>query len=169
MLPVEIPLTKCENSGSDYWIFFGPNAEKFLGHRRKLIANHKQLKVGWCWPVFFVWYVWYFYRKMYKIGFCLVLLPIVFTLLLPELSYEVSAIERVLFLGISFVFVVFAESMYIHHATKKINVAKQEGRSDAERTELIRNAGGVSLPAGILAGVVYCGQFLLLLFGNPTA
>jgi hypothetical protein len=144
----------------DYTVFFGPNAEKFLGHWRKLVAKNKQQAAGWCWPAFFVSYVWYFYRKMYGFGFVLFLVPIAVVLLLPKFSPSLLVIH--LF------FAVYAKSWYIGHAGLKILKAKTQGQNDEERADLIGKAGGVSLPLGILSGVVLVGQTLLFLLSLLT-
>ena len=140
---------------NDLTTFFGPRAEIFL-------AAHEKQKKGrgvwrtntWCWPAFFGGFVWFFYRKMYGIGAAMLVLPIIIGVLYPKAG------------GASFAYIGSqGKGFYVWTAQRRIKKADKLGLVGAEREEYLRRAGGVSLTAGILAGVVYASLLALLILG----
>jgi hypothetical protein len=99
----------------------------------------------WSWPAFFGSFTWFFYRKMYTYGAMLVLLPI-------AMSYLVGSAGG----GATWAFfAVGGKKWYVYSALNRMSKADKLGLAGAERSDYLRRAGGVSLPAGIFAGLVY--------------
>jgi hypothetical protein len=108
---------------------------------------------SWSWAVFFGGFVWFFYRKMYMWGAFLILVPVVLAVLYPSLSsYSFAS------------FAVFSKHLYISTAIGRILKADELGLTGAERSDYLQRAGGVSLTAGIITGVlaIACTIFAIL-------
>jgi hypothetical protein len=98
----------------------------------------------WCWPVFFGSFTWFFYRKMYAYGAMLIFLPLVFGYLFGSVGGSTSLL-----------FAVWAKGWYVKYALERITKADKLGLTGTERTDYLQRAGGVSLTAGIFAGLIY--------------
>jgi hypothetical protein len=109
----------------------------------------------WSWPGFLFGFVWFFYRKMYLVGAITILLPIIIGLLFPS----VGTAGTLAAIGAS------AKAYYVQSALSRIIKADTLGLTGADRTDYLRRAGGVSLVAGVFAGVLYVALFALAIFG----
>ena len=139
---------------ADLATFFGPNADVYLATYDKMRAAQPNRRTGvrtWNWPVFLGSFTWFFYRKMYAYGAMVILLPLVF-------SYLFGGVGG----GMFVIFAIGAKNWYVVHALGRICKADELGLTGTERTDYLQRAGGVSLPAGIFAGLIY-GLGLLLL------
>jgi hypothetical protein len=137
----------------DLRTFFGPNAGTFLDTYEKMrrgTGPRRTWPRTWSWPVFLGSFVWFFYRKMYAYGTMLIFLPLLFSYLFGSAG------------GATWIlFAMGAKGFYVNSAVGRIIKADQLGLIGAERADYLERAGGVSLPAGILAGLIYA--FLLAL------
>jgi hypothetical protein len=133
-----------ERIAADLKIFFGPRAEIFLNTYDKMVAHQKTNVFTWSWPGFLLAFVWFFYRRLYIWGAALILVPIVLAVLFPSLTGGGMA-----YIGI------IAKSIYVQAGLSRIRKADTLGLQGAEREDYLRRAGGVSLTAGILAGILY--------------
>jgi hypothetical protein len=140
-----------ERVRSELATFFGPRPDAYLKVYEKIrfrTDGRKIFPMTWSWPVFVGGFTWFFYRKMYGAGAALIVVPIVIVLLFGSAGSASLAY-----------FAVSAKSMYVYSALGRILKADSLGLSGAERSDYLRRAGGVSLVAGVLAGVLYVAMF----------
>ena len=144
----------------DLTSFFGLRAEIYLKVYDKMCAGSAQNKIfpaTWSWPVFFGSFVWFFYRKMYAVGAIFIVLPIAFAFVLGSAAGS----------GIMIAFAVIAKALYVQSALGRVQKANSLGLSGAERTDYFRRAGGVSVTAGVFAGLLFAamlGMFAVSLY-----
>jgi hypothetical protein len=137
--------------------FFGPRAETFLDiyeTMRSGTGGRRARPVTWSWPVFLGSFTWFFYRKMYAYGAMIVILPIV-------LGYLFGSAGSAL----PFVFAMWAKGWYVTYGLNRIVKADRLGLTGPARTDYLQRAGGVSLTAGIFAGLIYAALLALVIFG----
>lgn len=136
-----------EGVRADLAAFFGPKADRFLAKYERMFRTKKLFRrSSWNWPVFFLNYTWFFYRKMYLAGAVIVGLPLAFSLLLPD--------DRG-FSGAALVFALLADNSYVSHALKQVIKARALGLQGAERAAYLQKRGGVSKLAGGIALTVW--------------
>jgi hypothetical protein len=136
-----------ERIHTDLSTFFGPRPDPFLHTYEKMRSAAGARRVTprtWCWPVFFGSFTWFFYRKMYAYGAMLIFLPLVFGYLFGSVGGSTSLL-----------FAVWAKGWYVKYALERITKADKLGLTGTERTDYLQRAGGVSLTAGIFAGLIY--------------
>jgi len=136
--------------------FFGPNANSFLDlyERMRALPANKRSGIRTWGPVFLGSFTWFFYRKMYVYGAIVIFMPLV-------LSYLFGSVSGVL----AFIYAISAKVWYVNYALGRIAKADQLELSGAERTDYLQRAGGVSLPAGIFAGLIYGFAVAVLIIG----
>jgi len=130
---------------ADLATFFGPQSDKYLSVYDRLNAKPGSLSFNW--PAFGLSFVWFFYRKLYLIGAAFVIVPLIMGYVLPfgaEISGGICAW--------------FANRAYFAEAKRHIKEANELGLTGEERSDYLRRAGGVSLPAAIGAGLLYAGM-----------
>jgi hypothetical protein len=120
---------------------------------RSATGTRRATPRAWSWPVFFGSFTWFFYRKMYLYGAMLIFLPIIFAYLFGSAGGSVPII-----------FAVWAKGWYVRAGLERIIKADRLGLTDAERSDYLQRAGGVSVPAGIFAGFVYACLLALVIF-----
>lgn len=76
-------------SAKEISAYVGNNSFYFLKRFRLLLGT--QINISWNWPAFFFKFIYFFYRKMYKIGALLLVLSIMLTA--PSLMYSVELIK----------------------------------------------------------------------------
>lgn len=136
-----------EQVRADLAAFFGPKADRFLAKYERMFRTKKPFRrISWNWPVFFLNFVWFFYRKMYLYGSIFLALPLVLGLLLPDGPGGA---------GLALVFALCADHWYVTHALKQVAKADALGLQGAGRTAYLQERGGVSRLAGGIALVVY--------------
>jgi hypothetical protein len=136
-----------ERVRADLSEFFGPRAEIYLAVYDKMRegpAAKRMVTRSWSWPVFFGAFTWFFYRKMYAYGALLIIAPLILGYLFGGTS---SAIGILL--------AMWAKGWYVNSALSRISKADKLGLTGTERAEYLQRAGGVSLTAGIFAGLIY--------------
>jgi hypothetical protein len=129
----------------DLRTFFGPRADKYLAIYEKMRIGNKSYTPGWNWVVFFTAFPWFFYRKMYIFGSLLIFLPALAGYLfgLTGNAGLVGALS------------VSANSQYVQSAMKRLQKADELGLIGERRQEYLRRAGGVSIVAGTLTGILF--------------
>jgi hypothetical protein len=141
---------------ADLSLFFGPRAETFLHTYEKMRSDtraRRSLPTTWCWPVFIGSFTWFFYRKMYVLGALLIFLPLIFAYLFGSAGGSTWLL-----------FAMWAKGLYVNSALERISKADQLGLTGAERSNYLQRAGGVSVPAGIFAGLIYVCLLALVIF-----
>ncbi len=147
-----------ERVRADLAEFFGPNGEAYLETYEKMRASTRRRHsvLSWSWPVFFVSFAWFFYRKQYVLGALVVLLPIV-------LGYLIGGGGS----GGAFAAIaMIAKPSYVRAALDRLAKADELRLVGEERAEYLRRAGGVSSIAGGVAGIALAG--LLVLAAAPS-
>jgi hypothetical protein len=140
---------------ADLTTFFGPRAEVFLDTYEKMRSGtgaRRTAPKSWSWPVFLGSFTWFFYRKMYAYGAMIVILPII-------LGYLFGSAGSAL----PILFAIWAKGWYVSYALNRIIKADGLGLTGAERSDYLQRAGGVSLPAGIFAGLLYAALLALVI------
>jgi hypothetical protein len=140
---------------ADLTTFFGPRAEVFLDTYEKMRSGtgaRRTAPKSWSWPVFLGSFTWFFYRKMYAYGAMIIILPII-------LGYLFGSAGSAL----PILFAVWAKGWYVTYALNRIIKADTLGLTGAERSDYLQRAGGVSLPAGIFAGLLYAALLALVI------
>lgn len=143
----------------DLLTVFGPRAEKFLAVYDKMRAGsgfRRESPVSWCWPAFFLPFVWFFYRKMYVVGALFVVLPFILDKIVGTGTSNV---------GLAITSGIYAKAWYVQSALGRVRKADAPGLAGAERTEYLRRAGGVSVPAAAMCLVVLAALFSLAVYG----
>jgi Protein of unknown function (DUF2628) len=128
-----------ESIREDLREFFGPRAEKYLAIYDKMRAANKSHAVSWNWAAFFATYTWFFYRKMYLFGVCLIVIQFAVSFVFG--IYGMVAYAAALTVG--------GKSQYVLWAMKKLDEADARGLVGKERQDYLRRMGGVSVVAGI--------------------
>lgn len=142
---------------ADLTTFFGPRSEVYLDTYEKMrqaSGSRRTMPRTWSWPVFLGSFTWFFYRKMYAYGAMLIIVPMV-------LSYLFGSAGGAL----SIVFAIWAKGLYVNSALSRIVKADELSLAGTERTDYLQQAGGVSLPAGIFAGLIYASLLALAVLG----
>ncbi len=142
---------------ADLETFFGPDYGRYLEvyEKMRMEKNFARGSVKtWSWPVFLGGFTWFFYRKMYIPGATLIFTPLIMNYLIGSAGMG----------GLFIVFAMHANAWYVNYALGRIVKVDELGLTGIERTDYLRRAGGVSLPAGIFAGVIYavCLAFFIL-------
>lgn len=138
---------------ADLETFFGPNADRYLEvyEKMRMEKNFQRASVKtWSWPVFLGGFTWFFYRKMYIYGATAVFTLLITSYLLGNTGSLGSAGG-----GMFAAFAMHAKTSYVNQALGRIAKADELGLTGIDRTDYLRRAGGVSLPAGIFAGLIY--------------
>lgn len=131
----------------DVAAYIGPNANRFQGvwEKQRAFALAGRGGIAWsmCWPALFLSVAWFFYRKQWLLGAIMIILPAIMVAFLP--------IPAGAFGGVGIAISMMAKSLYLQDAIPRIARLKAAVLDDREALAL---AGGVSLPAGIISGLV---------------
>jgi hypothetical protein len=128
----------------DLRAYFGPRADKYLAIYEKMRTSNKSYVTSWNWVVFFTTFPWYFYRKMYVTGSLLIFLPALASYLLGIAGNA----------GLGAALAISANSQYVLSGLRRLQKADALGLIGQRRQEYLRRAGGVSIVAGVCAGVM---------------
>ncbi len=143
--PPQLDLPNQDSIRADLAIFFGPNADRYL----EVYAGMRFPGKGkWNWAAFLLTFVWFFYRKMYAYGAVILFAP-------PLIAYLFGMTGGG---GWAAMWIMSARSsmrLYVDRALDRIAKADQLGLTGADRFDYLQRAGGVSLTAGVFAGVIY--------------
>jgi len=128
-------------------LFVGKNPDNFIRIHRK-IASGKRLSAfeGFNPVILLAALPWFFYRKLYFFGICILMAPILLVVLFPQLATVSMA-------GGAMGLAMFINQVYVMLAMRRIAKIKALGLPTEERDERIRKAGGTS-PAGAAFGSV---------------
>ncbi len=140
-----------ETPWDDVATFIGPNAERFKAVWEKqnnlIAAKGAGVAWGFCWPAFFLSFVWFLARKQWVIGALLIILPIVLGYLFPSSTGGGA-------LGIALVMAAMAKSMYLQASMEKIAKIRDAHGAGEGRDAALRSAGGINWPAAAISGAV---------------
>jgi len=141
---------------ADLATFFGPRADLFLNTYEKMRSasgGRRRSPRTWNWPVFFGSFTWFFYRKMYAYGAMIIIMPIVLGYLFGSAGSALPILVAM-----------WAKGWYVSSALSRIAKADKLGLIGSERIDYLQQAGGVSPPAGIFAGLIYATLLALVIF-----
>lgn len=131
-------------------LFVGPNVERFETVREKM---HRGEKSGsrpvrsWSWPGFLFPQVWLAYRKQWTLVVVTVVVPILAVYIFGDNLYGGVAISG--FVGAR------GKICYVGEAERRIRKICALGLTATRTRERIRRAGGVSILAGVIGGLLY--------------
>lgn len=108
---------------------------------------------SWNWAAFFFNSWWFLYRKMYVIGFGLIVADILIGLLMPTVSLIAS-------IAIAVISGLYGNITYLKHIQKQLNSFTNMGEDIKQR--LILNKGGVNIAIPIILAIITI-VFLLLI------
>jgi hypothetical protein len=135
----------------DIAAFIGPNAEKFRPgwkrQQKKILEKGYANDISFCWPAFFLAYVWFFYRKQWAAGALLFGLPVVIIFLFPSAKNALG--------GVSFAMALMGKGLYLQESVRKTAKISAAEPDDAARHAALAAAGGISWPAGIVSGMFF--------------
>lgn len=127
----------------NFRLFIGPNPDKFIQAAGVGVGGKQSW--SWNWAAFFTGPVWFFYRKLYLTGACLLLIPVMLVVIFPKLANFNIGFGGLMGMG--------ANSLYVWHASRMISKIKKLGLSPEEFKDRLRKTGGTS-PAGAVFGVL---------------
>lgn len=140
-----------ETPWDDVAAYIGPNAEKFraVWEKQRAVIAKKGSGIAWgfCWPVFFFSFVWFFARKQYLMGAILVAFPIILYWIVPSATSSLG--------GVGIAIAMMAKSFYLQDAMAKIAKIVAALPPNADREHALAQAGGLSLPAAGISGLFY--------------
>ena len=136
----------------DLATFFGAKADRFLKIYEKMRSRRGWIRGNSAAAA--LGFVWFFYRKMYLTGALLIVVPIVLAYVLPIGDIGGGV-------GSSVLTGMYADRAYLAHAINRIRKARELDLHGEGRVAYLRHAGGASLPAGIVAGLIYAGMIAL--------
>jgi hypothetical protein len=135
--------------------YFGPRADKYLEVYEKMRASKAGYTTSRNWIVLLTGFPWYFYRKMYITGTLLIFLPAL-------LNYLFGLTGN---LGVATGLYLTANVQYVWSGIKRIEKADTLGLIGDERRDYLRRAGGVSVVAGTLSGLL-CAAIVIAAFAG---
>ena len=154
-------------------------ARAFVGDRYPYYARKWRQPSSWNWAAFFVGFLWFLYRKMYRYAF--IYLGILFVLSIGQVVIEeilqlgalTTAIDRAVNIAISVITALLANRLYLRHTIQGIQrVTPGELPSDPERRAAalgeLQKEGGVNDLVPISVLVLFVSVVLLLAFGPPV-
>lgn len=137
-------------------LFVGDQYQHYYKEKFALITPKKQM-AGFNVAAFFLTFAWFFYRKMYAVGFGLFALIFVIGLICQYLNFTPPSMG----IGISVLYGLMGNAIYKQFVEKKIsNIQKSHSQSVDINTE-IQKQGGTSLLAG---GITLTIMVLLTVF-----
>lgn len=108
---------------------------------------------SWNWAAFFFSSWWFLYRKMYAIGFGIILVTIVIESFIPYLSLIIS-------IATSVISGLYGNIVYLKHIQKQLDSFRNMDEDIKQR--LILSKGGVNIVIPLILGIITIGIFLLI-------
>jgi hypothetical protein len=137
--------------------FVGPNASEYgeLWDKQKS-GKPGRPSFGFLILVFLAPLPWLMYRKLYGYAAPVLLVPIAIAILFPEHAFKINN-------ALSFGFAFVLKYLYIGHAESKIRKIQARTSPGPDRDAQLSRAGGVSLVAGVIGGVIFVAQITVYL------
>ena len=136
--------TQDDEATRRFKLFVGKNAEKFSALAEAEPNKRISFKF-FNWAAMFVGVAWFFYRKLYLIGAAIIAVPLVLILVVPQFADFGAP-------GFGVVLGLFANSVYVWAAKKRIAKIEAMSLSPEETDERLRKAGGTSM-VGLIFGL----------------
>ena len=146
--------TRQSEVAADLAAYFGPKSEFYLDYYARMVREQKLAPMGWHWPAFFGVYLWFFYRRLYVLGFASVVVTIIGVTLLPTGSVW----------AISVLAAIQAKAFYVQQGLRHILRADEMRLDGDARFWFLRSKGGVSRPALISALILLSAVVFLVAF-----
>ena len=124
-------------------LFVGDQYQNYYKEKFDLITPKKQM-AGFNIAAFFLTFAWFFYRKMYAIGFGFFVLVFVIGLICEYLNFTSSSMG----IGISVVCGMMGNAIYKQFVEKKISNIQKLYSQETDINIEIQKQGGTSLLAG---------------------
>lgn len=139
-LPVVGPPSGPAAEEDDLRAVIGPNAEIYLAYLAKVRAKGGT-GIDWSWAPFFLGAIWFFYRKLYRIGLLYVAAVITTSVFLP------APLADIAILPVWIASTLFARKVYMDSAFQRIAEANSRGLTGETRRAWLARNGGTSLAA----------------------
>lgn len=125
------------------------NTNYYLKYINKMHSNSKF--ISWNWPCFFLGSYWLLYRKVYALGFILLALNLIFSLIFD------SGTNAIIALIIRIKLTLFANSIYLNVCKYKIKTVKADIKnlSTTQYINRLHKKGGVTLVAPLILIGIY--------------
>lgn len=145
-----------ENSRADFdnrdmVNFIQKKTEYYIPKFKDIQESYKT--TSWNWAAFFFNSWWFLYRKMYAIGFGIIIADIVIGMVVPYLSLIAS-------IAIAVISGLYGNIAYLKHIQKQLDSFRQMEENIKQR--LILSKGGVNIVIPIILAIIIIGFFLLI-------
>ena len=131
--------------------FIQKKSEYYIPKFKDIQESYKS--TSWNWAAFFFNSWWFLYRKIYIIGFGIILVDIVIGSLIPSLSLIVS-------IALAVISGLYGNIAYLKHIQKQLDSLRNIDEDIKQR--LILNKGGVNIVIPIILAIITIGFFLLI-------
>lgn len=131
--------------------FIQKKSEYYILKFKDIQESYKS--TSWNWAAFFFNSWWFLYRKMYIIGFGIILVDIVIGSLIPSVSLIVS-------IALAVISGLYGNIAYLKHIQKQLDSLRNIEEDIKQR--LILNKGGVNIVIPIILTIITIGFFLLI-------
>lgn len=145
--------------GSYIRAYIGPNAsfyEKAIQDQTS--PNPPAYKLGWSWGGFLLYWAWTGYRKLLKLTLLLIGCEFLLSFLSEYLPFLALLVAVVLWLGV----VLLGKNHYVSVAKYEVKLILLSVPDHELALKTIRKKGGVSIPFGILCGLIIAVKFYAL-------
>ncbi|MEM6902837.1 MAG: DUF2628 domain-containing protein [Pseudomonadota bacterium] len=138
-------------------VYVGPNPKPYAATYRRMVKKRKIAIFSWSFAALFFTFAWFVYRRMWLLAAVLIGLPFLMANVAPVIFANVFAAAPL-------IGALMGKGFYLNRAFRQIYAIEQMAIDDAEKHELIRQAGGISIVGGILGGIaVMTGVGMLLI------
>lgn len=131
--------------------FIQKNAKYYILKFKEMQESYKT--TSWNWPAFFFSSWWFLYRKMYAIGFGIIIASSIIATIIPQVSLIVG-------IATSIISGLYGNTIYLKHIQKQLDSLGNVEEDLKER--LILSKGGVNIVIPIILAIITIGFFLLM-------
>ena len=142
---------KADFDNKDMINFIQKRVEYYIPKFKEIQELYKT--TSWNWAAFFFNSWWFLYRKMYVIGFGIILADIVIGSIIPSLSFLINIV-------IAIISGLYGNIVYLKHIQKELEPLNNMDEDIKQR--LILNKGGVNIVIPIILAIITLIFFLLI-------
>lgn len=142
---------KADFNNKDMTNFIQKKVEYYIPKFKEIQELYKT--TSWNWAAFFFNSWWFLYRKMYVVGFGIILADIVIGSMIPALSLLINIV-------IAIISGLYGNIVYLKHIQKELEAYNNMDEDIKQR--LILNKGGVNIVIPIILAIITLGLFLLI-------
>lgn len=143
--------SRADFNNKDMVNFIQKKAEYYIPKFKEIQESYKS--TSWNWAAFFFNSWWFLYRKMYAIGFGIIITDIVIGSVIPYLSLVAS-------IAIAVISGLYGNIAYLKHIQKQLDSFRNMDKDTKQR--LILNKGGVNIVIPVILAIITIIIFLLI-------